>query len=304
MSESKAPSYKGANFALTREDALQRWRENKSTDPFKSIPFSLLSAGAILNYCRVTAMIFPFDAKNLKASSYRVGMGGMLIRWDGDKKIEQCIEPKGKIVLPPNSITFVQTDEEFLLPHYIAIRFNLKIEHVHRGLLLGTGPLVDPGFGGKLLIPLHNLTSSQYCIDNIDDLIWVEFTKTSFCSEPEESNYDSRQDNAHLFQERKNFLGPSQYLFQAANGQPIASSIPDSIKEASKKASDAAKDAKLAKNAAEEVRREFDRLKNVAIIGIVFAVLTVVLGALAVYAQAVSLVGDAVSSVSDLNNAQ
>ncbi len=28
---------------------------------------------------------------------------------------------------------------------------------VYKGLLLGTGPIVDPGFVGKLYIPLHKL---------------------------------------------------------------------------------------------------------------------------------------------------
>ena len=49
-------------------------------------------------------------------------------------------------VFPENSITFVQIESKIRLPNYIALRFNLRIQHVHRGLLLGTGPLVDPGF--------------------------------------------------------------------------------------------------------------------------------------------------------------
>ena len=57
------------------------------------------------------------------------------------------------------------------LPNYIAVQFNLRITHVHRGLLLGTGPLVDPGFHGKILIPLHNLTSEKYIIRADEGLI-------------------------------------------------------------------------------------------------------------------------------------
>jgi prefoldin subunit 5 len=46
-------------------------------------------------------------------------------------------------------------------------------------LLLGTGPIVDPGFNGKLFIPLHNLTSNRYVIKKNAQLISVEFTKLS-----------------------------------------------------------------------------------------------------------------------------
>ena len=44
---------------------------------------------------------------------------------------------------------------------------------------MGTGPLVDPGFEGKLLIPLHSLTADDYEIEAGEGLIWVEFTKLS-----------------------------------------------------------------------------------------------------------------------------
>lgn len=67
----------------------------------------------------------------------------------------------------------------FRIPDYIALRFNLQITHVHKGLLLGTGPLIDPGFEGKLLIPLHNFTLNKYTLYGGQDLVWIEFTKLS-----------------------------------------------------------------------------------------------------------------------------
>jgi hypothetical protein len=65
------------------------------------------------------------------------------------------------------------------LPQYIAVRFNLKIDNVYRGLLLGTGPLIDPGWCGRLSFPLHNLTTNDYEFKAGDEVIWVEFTKIS-----------------------------------------------------------------------------------------------------------------------------
>ena len=75
------------------------------------------------------------------------------------KRIEFDISEDGSFELPPNTISFIQIEPKIRLPDYIAIRFNLRITHVHRGLLLGTGPLIDPGFSGIPLIPLHDLTS-------------------------------------------------------------------------------------------------------------------------------------------------
>ena len=52
---------------------------------------------------------------------------------------------------------------------------------VHRGLLLGTGPIVDPGFQSRILIPIHNFSNQPVRISYGDRFISVEFTK---CCDP------------------------------------------------------------------------------------------------------------------------
>ena len=84
-----------------------------------------------------------------------------------------------KVILHRNSITYLWAKEKLRLPEYIAVRFNLHIRHVHKGILLGTGPLIDPGFFGSWLIPLHNLTNNDYELTGEEGIIWVEFTKVS-----------------------------------------------------------------------------------------------------------------------------
>jgi hypothetical protein len=66
------------------------------------------------------------------------------------------------------------------MPAYIGARFNLLIRDVYRGLLVGTGPLVDPGFNGKLSIPIHNFTTREYIIRAGEGLVYFEFTKLSW----------------------------------------------------------------------------------------------------------------------------
>jgi len=62
----------------------------------------------------------------------------------------------------------------------MVLRFNLRVRNAYKGLLLGTGPVIDPGYTGKIFIPLHNFTSNEYCIKTNAALIDVEFTKLSF----------------------------------------------------------------------------------------------------------------------------
>ena len=218
------------------DDVKERALKFKEHDPFPKIPTALLSSAEIEAYARVTGMLDPFHPKSLKSASYEAHIGGRFILWDENgKKIDTSVKRGDPINLPANSISFIEVEPNFRLPNYIAIRFNLRITHVHRGILLGTGPLVDPGFEGKLLIPLHNLTAFDYQINTKDALIWIEFTKTTF-------TYKSGADYPHYegtfckFPEEKMWLTPDDYLRKASGSQSIRSSIPDVIRGAAKAA--------------------------------------------------------------------
>jgi deoxycytidine triphosphate deaminase len=152
----------------------------QSVDPFPDVAPALLNSADIHDYALVTHMIAPFRKERLKPASYRMALLGDYVYWDETgKKVSGCLLDKQSFKLPKNSIAFVSLDTEFRLPKYIAARFNLKVLHAHRGILLGTGPLVDPGFTGALMIPLHNFTATDYELRAGDTLIEVEFTKLS-----------------------------------------------------------------------------------------------------------------------------
>ena len=214
-----------------------------STDPLPSIPPSLLSSAEIHDYARLTGMMSPFFPRALKTASYEAHIGGRFIRWnEHGNRHDQEIKRGDSCILPANSISFVQVEPTFRLPNYIAIRFNLRITLVHRGLLLGTGPLVDPGFEGKLLIPLHNLTATDYDLDTNEALIWIEFTKTTFGHKPSEL-IASRERHNVPFPDNKKNLSPDYYLRKANGGMAIRSSIPDALEEGKQAAKNAAQSA-------------------------------------------------------------
>lgn len=183
----------GGAEKLARKFRATEESPDVADDPCPHIAPSLLSADHILEYVRETGLVAPFSSDTskkgrLKKASYEARLGDSAYSFEvpGGKKGSTGADPKpldrnkaGNLVLPPNSIVFVQCDLEFRLPSFIALRFNLSISHVHRGLLLGTGPLVDPGFWGNLCIPIHNLTDEEYEIEPDDGLIWIEFTKTT-----------------------------------------------------------------------------------------------------------------------------
>ncbi|MDE2498564.1 MAG: hypothetical protein KGL56_00100 [Alphaproteobacteria bacterium] len=168
------------------DTAIHRANAHIDNDPFPDIPAALLNSADIEDYVAQIGMIHPFRQDWLKPASYSVCVGEKIIFWEGTGDGHEfrdipvkSLEPGEAFTIPKNSLVFVQTEEAFLLPFYMAARFNLQISLVHKGLLLGTGPLVDPGFRGELLVPLHNLTENDYALCRGDDFIWVEFTKVS-----------------------------------------------------------------------------------------------------------------------------
>ena len=172
-------------MAMTNKE----WRSHRhyQLDPLSDeILPALLNSVDIKRYVDRDCLIekTTFDLERLKTASYEMRFLGKLYYWettnDGRLKRRCCDVSVGDTVtLPRNSITYLWMKEKLLLPEYIAARFNLHIRYVHKGLLLGTGPLVDPGFFGNLLIPLHNLTDNDYELKGGDGFIWLEFTKLS-----------------------------------------------------------------------------------------------------------------------------
>src|SRR5262245_7543310 len=126
------------SLPATEEEAEARFENWKDQDPFPGISAALLNSADIIDYVTVTGMVFPFyeekeGERKLKPASYEVDLLGVVKYWDENgKEIRKTIGVGDALVLKRNSIAFVQVEPTFRLPHYIAVRFNLKIQHVYR----------------------------------------------------------------------------------------------------------------------------------------------------------------------------
>ena len=240
-------------------------------DPLKDIPPSLLSADDIERYVRATGLIAPFFTgggrkKRLKKAAYEGRIGSIAYAYDETERLEKLDLSTGNLVVPANAIVLVESDLDFRLPPYIALRYNLQIRHVHRGLLLGTGPLVDPGYWGKLCIPLHNLTSEDYVIPISEGLIWIEFTKTT--SNPKTGRDALEPHSEHW--DIKKFIIKAATPLNDAPMVPIRSSISAALLDAKK----AAAEANQAKKEAADARRTVQTLGFGAAVIVFIAIMT------------------------------
>lgn len=270
---STSPSKQEVNIFARNDGEAACWFERyKSEDPFPEIAPALLNSADIIDYVAATGMIYPFypEIEILKTASYEVNMLGKCVYWDekGEKQV-LIIKRGDEFNLKQNSIAFVTLEPMFRIPDYIALRFNLKITHVYRGILLGTGPLVDPGYHNKLSIPLHNLTTNDYIFKGGDPLIWMEFTKLSLIQSYQPNSIQNsnlvRQGEYREFPKRKNELRDVElYLRKADPHRPIRSSIPEAMLEAQTSAEKSARSAKEAEGRAESIRT---RLTYAAVLG-------------------------------------
>lgn len=182
------------DFAASKAEAENRFKKYKSLDPFPNIKQTLLSSADIQAYIAATGMIHPFKNKTIAQASITMTIGPEVLFWnqENNQKYRQDYSENEEIILRANSITFLRTAERFQVPDYIAVRFNFRIKHVHRGLLLGTGPLIDPGFVGYPMIPVHNLTDDEYRVYVGEEFINVEFTKISDINNDSQKSIDGK----------------------------------------------------------------------------------------------------------------
>lgn len=296
---------------------IDKYATYKSVDPFTDIPAALLNSADIHSYVKATGMIHPFDKNELKSASYAAKIAGECRYWDEKKeKFETTILSKDgdKLILKPNAIAFVGIEPTFRLPDYIALRFNLKITHVYRGLLLGTGPLIDPGFEGKISIPLHNLTNNEYVFSYGETLIWIEFTKTSpipSVNEIEEKEKESLKKLRCLkhetFPDNKKDKPLDYYIGKALKGYSydgVVSSIPSAIAETKKSAEDAKVSSQTAKVSAEAAKTSAQRIASVTFWGGLVGAIVVVGTFLGIYLHYWGLQKDYLDQVvNNVNNA-
>jgi deoxycytidine triphosphate deaminase len=285
-----ATSSRDMDFAKTDQEARDRFGIYKSVDPFPNIPPALLNSADVTDYVRTTGMIWPFHPDKQKSASYEIALLGKCVYWDdeGHKRVEH-IERGSNFVLKANSIAFVTVEPTFRLPDYIALRFNLKISHIYKGILLGTGPLIDPGYEGLLSIPLHNLTRNDYTFKGGDGIIWMEFTKLS----PNRLWHQGglrrtdRLGNYKGFPAEKNKIEDVEGYIEKAVGRErlVQSSIPEAKHSAEK----AASSAQQARGEVESIRSQ---LRKAGYIGVTIAIITVFLPLYFGFYQIHSLIND------------
>ncbi len=139
----------------------------------------ILLSNRIHEFCSEAGLLIceGYKDKNLRPASYTLTIGDDFVDSEGNER--HLTEKDDSFVFQKNSIIFVSAREKLDLPYYILARFNLRVNWVYDGVLLGTGPQVDPGFIGYLSCPLYNLTNVDLTIKRGAPFATIDFEKTT-----------------------------------------------------------------------------------------------------------------------------
>jgi len=160
-------------------------------DPFgtdtRVMSGAVLLAEDILRYVNEFNVLLDqsdFSKGKLKGASYTMtphpSDAWMFDESAGQVRLAVREDSKGPYyVVPKHSLVFIKLRQRLRIPFYVIGRHNLKISYVYQGLLLGTGPQVDPGYVGNLIIPLHNLTTEVVKIHINESFVSIDFVRTT-----------------------------------------------------------------------------------------------------------------------------
>ncbi len=136
----------------------------------------ILTDRQIRNACDIGDIaIEPFEETLLQPASYdlRVGEQGATT---STKKLVN-IREEGYLLLQPGDVGIITVLEELRLSTQYVGRFGLRSEYARKGLIASTGPQIDPGYEGRLILGLTNLTPKSVSLPYKKELISVEFHK-------------------------------------------------------------------------------------------------------------------------------
>lgn len=136
----------------------------------------------------------PFSETSLQPASYDVRVGPHAFTSSSREK-ENVVE-RGLLVVDPGEFAVVESLETMEFGPQIAAQLGLRSEYARRGLLMLSGPQIDPGFRGGLVVRLVNLAPSPVVLKYQDPFLTVQFFRLN---EPVANPYSGpRQDQSGI----------------------------------------------------------------------------------------------------------
>ena len=102
-----------------------------------------------------TFCLEPYAPSCLQPASYDLRVGKTAFASSSSERVD--LTRKGLLRIEPGDFAVVETLERVSFGNQIAAQLGLRSEYARKGLLMLSGPQVDPGFNGVLVVRLINL---------------------------------------------------------------------------------------------------------------------------------------------------
>jgi dCTP deaminase len=132
-----------------------------------------------------------FSEDCLQAASYDMCLGEEAITSSSREKINPA--DKGLLTIAAGDFALVTTHERVRLSPRTAGHIGLRSHYARKGLILLSGPQIDPGFQGVLVVGINNVSPSDLVIPYKERFCTVEFYQLNEdAKRPYEGEYQSQ----------------------------------------------------------------------------------------------------------------
>lgn len=135
--------------------------------------------------------IEPFEESQVQPATYDLRVGEQGATTITKKLIN--IREEGYLLLKPGDFAIITVLEILHLSPQYAARFGLRSKYTRKGLIATTGPQIDPGYHGRLILGLTNPTPKPVSLPYKDALVSVEFHRLEEpCTNPYSGPYQDK----------------------------------------------------------------------------------------------------------------
>ena len=141
----------------------------------KTRPNGVLLSEEIKFYIDNYKLVDPPKQANIMAASYELRVGK---KFAIGNKVFPLSE--GEVLkFPKFEVVVVEILETINLPDFLIGRWNIRTRWAYEGLIWVGGPQVNPGFRGKIMCPLWNLSDKEISIPYGESIAVIDFSTTT-----------------------------------------------------------------------------------------------------------------------------
>ncbi|MHC1610637.1 MAG: dCTP deaminase [Candidatus Methanospirareceae archaeon] len=115
-----------------------------------------------------------FSEDCLEPASYDMRLGEQAFKSRHERGLIN-IKDSGMITIEPGEFTILTTHERIELPKNIAGHIGLRSHYARKGVILLSGPQIDPGFKGLLTVAVYNVGPRDVVIPFLEKFCTTEY---------------------------------------------------------------------------------------------------------------------------------